>query len=92
MGKCTKCGTKFVGTAANPPKDGLCHFCERDELKADNSRLREALMLLLDNVDYSSGMCGVHEMVGAILPKEILVKANEAKRMSLWGVKGKGLV
>jgi hypothetical protein len=56
-----------------------------EELKADNSRLRESLMLLLDNVDYSNGMCGVHEMIGAILPKEILVKANEAKRISLLG-------
>lgn len=33
MGKCTKCGTNFVGTAENPPPDGLCRYCEMDRLK-----------------------------------------------------------
>lgn len=40
MGKCTKCGTQFVGTPENQPADGLCHYCERDALK---SRLQDAL-------------------------------------------------
>lgn len=65
---------------------------ELDVWKKDNSRLREALMLLLDNVDYTEGACSVTEMVGAILPREILVKANQAKRLSLWGDKGKGTI
>lgn len=33
MGKCVNCGTNFVGTAENPPKDGLCRYCELDQLK-----------------------------------------------------------
>lgn len=33
MGKCTKCGTNFVGTPENPPPDGLCRYCEMDRLK-----------------------------------------------------------
>lgn len=43
MGKCTKCGTNFIGTPESPPADGLCHYCERDALKAENARLRKAL-------------------------------------------------
>lgn len=33
MSKCLKCGTRFIGTAENPPKDGLCRYCEMDRLK-----------------------------------------------------------
>ncbi len=61
-------------------------------MKADNSRLRESLMLILDSVDYTEGACGVHEMIGAILPKEILLKAKEAKRKSLYGEHGKSIL
>lgn len=48
MGKCTKCGTNFIGTPEQPPSDGLCHYCERDQLKADNAKLRKALVGLVD--------------------------------------------
>lgn len=40
MSECIKCGAKFIGTAANPPPDGLCRYCERDSLK---EQLKEAL-------------------------------------------------
>jgi hypothetical protein len=36
--------------------------------------LRSALLLLLDQVDYNSGSCRPNEMVGAILPVEIIHK------------------
>ena len=42
--------------------------------------LRAALLLLLDNIDYEAGNCRVNEMIGAVLPKEILRKAREAAK------------
>lgn len=39
---------------------------------------KEALQLVLDQVDYTSGACSVTEMVGAVLPKEVIAKAREA--------------
>ncbi len=33
MSKCKKCGRAFVGTAAHPPPDDLCHICERALLR-----------------------------------------------------------
>lgn len=42
--------------------------------------LRTALLLLLDNIDYEAGNCRVNEMIGAILPLEILRKAREAAK------------
>lgn len=38
--------------------------------------LLEALQVLLDQVDYTAGNCGITEMVGAVLPKEIIQKAR----------------
>jgi len=43
--------------------------------------LRRALLLLLDNIDYEAGNCRVNEMIGAVLPKEILRKAREAVKL-----------
>jgi hypothetical protein len=40
--------------------------------------IREALMLVLDQVDYVRGNCGLTEMVGACLPKEIIAIARKA--------------
>lgn len=40
--------------------------------------LRTALLLLLDNIDYSVGNCRPNEMIAAILPREILVVARRA--------------
>ena len=39
---------------------------------------RTALLTVLDQVDYTSGACGVTEMVGAVLPKEIIALARKA--------------
>jgi hypothetical protein len=41
---------------------------------------REALQLLLDSVDYTAGACSVTEMVGAVLPVEVIEIARQALR------------
>lgn len=47
-------------------------------LEAENERLRKALMLMLDCVDYTKGSCGLTEMVGGALPSKIISIAREA--------------
>lgn len=42
------------------------------------STLQTALYLILDCVDYTSGSCLPNEMVGAVLPKEIIESAKRA--------------
>ena len=39
---------------------------------------KEALRVLLDQVDYTAGACRLVEMVGAVLPKEVIVLARAA--------------
>lgn len=50
--------------------------------QADSSNVRlnseTALRLILDSVDYTSGACRVNEMVGAVLPTEIIIIARKA--------------
>jgi len=36
------------------------------------SELRAALLVLLDQVDYTAGACGLTEMVGAVLPRQVI--------------------
>ena len=40
--------------------------------------IEEALMVVLDCVDYIRGNCCVNEMVGAVLPKEVIENARKA--------------
>lgn len=40
--------------------------------------LRDALLTVLDQVDYMAGNCSPTEMVAAVLPKEIIVLARRA--------------
>lgn len=42
MGKCVKCGTNFIGTPEHPAKDGLCKYCEIEQLKAERDEARAA--------------------------------------------------
>lgn len=37
-----------------------------------------ALLTILNHVDYTTGACRVNEMVGAVLPKEIILLARQA--------------
>lgn len=39
---------------------------------------REALLLLLDQVDYTARNCQPNEMVGAVLPVEVIKLCREA--------------
>lgn len=39
---------------------------------------RTALLTVLDHVDYTKGACGLTEMVGAVLPKEVIALARKA--------------
>jgi hypothetical protein len=41
------------------------------------NELRIALRLMLDCVDYTAGNCRVNEMVGAVLPREIIERAKK---------------
>lgn len=40
--------------------------------------VREALLLVLDQVDYTKGACSFTEMVGACLPAEVIDRARQA--------------
>lgn len=39
---------------------------------SNEERLRGALQTLLDQVDYTAGACTATEMVGAVLPREVI--------------------
>ncbi len=39
---------------------------------------RTALLTVLDQVDYTNGACRMNEMVGAVLPKEVIALARKA--------------
>ena len=41
-------------------------------------KLRTALLLILDHVDYTVNMCRLSDMVGAVLPSEVIKIAREA--------------
>lgn len=40
------------------------------------NQLREAVTLLLDQVDYTNGACGLTEMVGAVLDTRVLIRVR----------------
>lgn len=42
----------------------------------------EALQLLLDHVDYTNLSCGPTEMVGAVLPKQVIDTCREVIRLN----------
>ena len=57
-----------------------------DEERGEDTMLKETtpvdelevVRLLLDHVDYLNGACRVNEMIGAVLPEEILLRARSA--------------
>lgn len=60
MGKCTKCGANFIGTAANIPKDQLCRYCQIDICK-------RGLIAVKMLIDESDGVVGLH-LNGEVAP------------------------
>lgn len=51
MGKCTKCGTNFVGTPENPPTDGLCSYCEIEALRLGNANANGIIGQMADEIE-----------------------------------------
>jgi chorismate mutase len=51
------------------------------ELKANTEEaLRSALRILLDQIDYEEGACRPNEMIGAVLPVEVLRRCKNVLR------------
>ena len=50
------------------------------DLMNENQRLRDALLTILDNVDYTSGACRMNETIGGILPAIVIRQARDALR------------
>jgi hypothetical protein len=50
----------------------------RQRAQVAGPELLAALGAILDAVDYTSGSCGFTEMVGAVLPKVLIVNARMA--------------
>jgi len=50
---------------------------------------REALQLLLDQVDFRNGACSPTEMVGALIPEAVFERCDETLTASRAGEEGK---
>ena len=72
---------KYVDVCAQTvdERDLNIQRAQKAELQCDG--LRSTILLLLDHVDYANHACRVNEMVGAVLPPEVLQRAR-AKVMS----------
>jgi hypothetical protein len=51
-----------------------------EHLQKENEQLRSALLVVLDQVDYTAGNCGLTEMVGAVLDRGVIAKARGVLR------------
>jgi hypothetical protein len=51
---------------------------QNERLKAENAKLRNALKVILDQSDYSSGNCSPTSMVAAVLEKSVIDHARAA--------------
>ena len=49
--------------------------------------VEQALKILLDNVDYTLGNCGITDMVGAVFDVRVITMARKALRESCNGPK-----
>ena len=65
------------GIVANWSEEVSILLSELAQAKADVGALRVELLLILDHVDYTNGACAVNEMVGAVLPHQIIARARE---------------
>jgi hypothetical protein len=90
---CHICGALLSDHKCQSCEHEECSECEvyvprksYDQLEAevasltqDKAKLRAALALLLDNIDYEIGNCRPNEMVAAVLPREVLSIAKKAR-------------
>lgn len=96
---CLKCRAKLDATdlinrlnmlERYPANERALYAEKQAELAERNAlveKLRIALQIILDSVDYSVGACRLNEMVGAVLPREVIDIAREAiKAESVGGV------
>ena len=56
----------------------LSELADVEKVLDDNKKLRQWLGVVLDQVDYTSGACGVTEMVGAVLSTDVIRNARTA--------------
>lgn len=70
---------RILDRPSGDPDDDLA-MLSRQLLRTDEivREQRIALRLLLDAVDYQAGACRVNEMIGAVLPVEILERVRNA--------------
>lgn len=73
---------RILDRPSGDPDDDLA-LLSRQLLRADeiSVELWTVLVLILDAVDYDNGACRVNEMVGAVLPKEVLDLARKARQL-----------
>ena len=55
-----------------------CLACEIERLRALNAELTQWLLVVLDQVDYTAGACGLTEMVGTCLDSSVIAQARAA--------------
>ena len=63
---------------ADHKKEKLILLKRAEAAEARAERLKTALMLILDCADYTSGACGLTEMIGGVLPRQIIDRARDA--------------
>lgn len=96
MGKCTKCGTNFVGTPENHPPDGLCRYCEIDRLKDALDMQRDEFKRIGGLLQFSNepvlreviGICdraiqNIEQTVPVTVQRDNLQSANSKLRRAL---------
>jgi hypothetical protein len=70
----------MLSAQASPPIFGEHPAPVGAEEQKRRLTLREALRLLLDQVDYTNGACGPTELVGAVLPRDVIALCREVAK------------
>lgn len=50
------------------------------KVKQERDQFKSILLVILDCVDYTAGNCRANEMVGAVLPREVIERVRLAVR------------
>lgn len=101
MSKCTKCGARFIGTAANPPADQLCRYCEMDRLKDALDMQRDEFMRIKALLSPAGsamdseiiGLCdrailNIEQVVPVVVQRDKLQTTNSTLRRALAALVG----
>lgn len=76
--------------AAHNARRALATQDRIQDLRRERDELRAALLLVLDQVDYTVGACRFTEMVGAALPTSVIDRARKAASKPHGGCGGPG--